>query len=168
MIRAKTGPLLLVLLLSLALLHGCGGGGGGGSETGVDPIEVEINAVLDGFLTTLNNQNYSGSMEFIDSNLQYRRLGDTTVYPYSGYQTFLKSFLEGVSSLTVTLTERGITGFEDSAVARVQLSYHYLDSGNIERTYSENCEIVLERVSKWGIRSLSGYNLEGLRFPPAP
>lgn len=161
---------LLSLLLALVLLAGCGGGGGGGGTggTGADPIEVEVGTVLDGFTTALQSQNLTSSLEFVDSNLQYRRLGSTNVLAYNEFQTVLQTFLAGVSSVSVTLTDRGITGDDDAAIVRARLSYSYLDAGNTPRTYSEDCELVLEKVSKWGIRSLSGYNLDGLRFPPAP
>lgn len=152
----------------LALL-GCGGGGGGSGGTGVDPIEVEVGPIIDAFFVNHSTNNLSGAMEYIDSNLVYRRKGDETFYQYSQYKNFLEKFLTGAASITISISNRYIvSNGEDSASVGGTLTYSYLDSKKVLQQYSETCEIVMERVSKWGIKNITGHALDGLNYPPTP
>lgn len=163
--------LLALSLIVLALNIGCSGGGGGTGGTGVDPIEVEINAEIDTFLAGLNARNLDQAMGEVDSNLQYSRAGSVLgVYlGYTDFRNHLSAFLSGVSSVTVKLESRGVVP-DGESLARVRgtLTYSYRDSAGTVRNATEDCEMYWERVARWGIKRLSGFNLVGLAFPPAP
>jgi len=158
-----------ILFLVLIVLLGCGGGGGGSDVgTGIDPIEVEVGAALDSFLKAVNDKHLTEAMSWIDSNIQYRRANSTAIYTYNGFKSFLSDFLAKAASVSVQLRNRGIVpDGENNATIRGSLVWECRDASGTFETKTENCEIAFERVSKWGIRSLSGFNLEGLYFPPS-
>ncbi len=164
-----TGKFCFAVLICL-LITGCGGGGGGGGNgTGVDPVEIEVGVAMDVFLKAVAERNLTGAMGQVDSNLQYRRSGLTGPLGYNNFQGYLSAFIASASSITIELQNRGITPGETAAVVRGSLVYSYLDSSGVRRSPpAENCEVGFERSTKWGINLISGFDLAGLAFPPAP
>lgn len=156
--------------IALLLTIGCGGGGGGGSDgTGLDPIEVEVGAELDKVLGAMSSRNLDQAMAGFDSNLQYFRAGSETPLGYSTFRTQLSAFLSGAASITVEIVSRSVVpNGEDAATVRGSLVYSYRDSQGAAKSGQEDCEMVWERVSRWGIKRLSGYSLARLAFPPVP
>jgi len=162
--------LLAIGFIGLLLMVGCSGGGGGGSTgTGLDPIEVEVGTELDAVLAGMNARNLDQAMAGIDSNLQYFRSGSTTPLSYSVFRDKLSAFLTGAASITVSVVSRSVVpAGESAATVRGTLVYTYRDSTGLAKSGQEECEMSWERVSRWGVKRLSGFNLAGLAFPPAP
>lgn len=168
--RSIVGAFLPLCLL-VFFLTGCGGGGGGGGQggTGVDPIEVEVGAALDVFLASLSAENLVQSMESIDPKLVYRRANPVKMEGYDAFQTYLGDFFGKAASITVELRDRGITpNGEESAIIRATLYYAYTDNTGTRKEASEFCEIVMDKIAKWRIRSFTDRDFDkGLVFPPA-
>lgn len=167
------GTCLAVLIALAALLQitGCGGGGGGStsSGTGVDPVEVEVQAALNSFLSAVSKNDTDGAMSWVDSNLKYQRGNPTSFYGISEFRNYLTEFLNGATGITIEVKSPGITpDGENSAIVRGSLVCHYIDNASQSHDLVENVEFGFERVAKWGILRLSGFNLAGLAFPPVP
>jgi hypothetical protein len=158
-------PLLLACFLTLL---GCGGGGGGTGGTGVDPIETEVYALLDGFCSSVSARNADAAMAWVDSNLQYFRSGSTTPESFNQFRTRLTSFLQQNASVTLELRDRGLVpGGENAAAVPCLLFCRYTDAQGQVKTLEEKAEFRCERVTRWGIRLMSGFNQQGgIQFPP--
>jgi len=158
---------LFVILLGCAgyLTLGCGSNSGE-SANGVDPIEVEVGASLDAFFASVAARNLEAAMTQVDSNLQYYRAGSSAPLGYVDFTVQLSGFISKAASITLLINDRGIVADgENTARVRGILVCQYYTGGSLQ-TLQETCEILYERVSRWGIRSLSRYNQEGMSFPP--
>ncbi len=152
-------------------LVGCGGGGGGGSssDVGVDPIEVEIRAQLQGFAASVAARDGAGAMRtWADSQFVCLRATGAPPENYSSFEARLTQFLNGVASVSLTFPDLGVIGNDLGATARGHWQIVYQTPGGQPQTLLEEIQISLEREVKWGIVSISGPNLAySVNFPPA-
>lgn len=163
----------IILPLVLLILTGCGGGGGGSGSTGTSPEELEVQAVLDSFSSSVRAGNLAAAMANFDTNLKYYPVNPAVPGGYEDYLKFrerLEAFFQGVTITEFTLTSNGISaGMEDVAMARAQLRCVYLQ-GSTAKEINEPIEMKLERVSKWGIIEIYQYDSligqTGMSFPP--
>jgi hypothetical protein len=161
------------LPLLLMLLTGCGGGGGGASSTGTSPEELEVQAVLDAFSSSVRAGNLAATMANFDTNLKYYPANPALPGGFEDYLKFrerLDAFFQGVTITEFSLTSNGISaGMEDVAMARAQLRCVYIQ-GATTKEINEPIEMKLERVSKWGIIEMYQYDSlvgqTGMSFPP--
>lgn len=164
--------LLLVGLFFFLALTGCGGGGSG-STAGASPSELEIQAVIDSFATSVKSQNVSSVMENFDTNLKYYPVNPAVVGGYEDYNQFrsrLANFFTGATVTDFKMNSIGIdAGMENVAMARGSLSCSYSVNGQAKEL-NEQVEMKLERVSRWGITEIYAYDSAvgqtGMLFPP--
>lgn len=161
--------LLFIFLLNLT---GCGGSNSSGS-IGTSPEEVEVQAVLDSFSSSVRKENLTEALANFDTNLKYYPANPAVTGSYEDYLKFrdrLEAFFKGATVTEFTLTSNGISvSMEDMATVRAQLHCKYLQ-GNTVKEITEPIEMKLEKVSKWGIIEMYRYdNLvgqTGMSFPP--
>jgi hypothetical protein len=166
---------VLFLILSATLLTACGGGGGS-SATSVSPVELEIRDSIAAVATAIDSEDATAAMNGFDSNLKYYPTNPSVIGGYEDYNNFktrLENFFSGAIVKQFTIETLGVdVGIETTAMARGTLSCSYTDSNGIDRQLTEQIEMKLERVGKWGITEIYAYDtavgLTGMKFPPQP
>lgn len=156
----------------LVIFSGCGGGGGS-SATAVSPEELEVQAVLDSFAGAVRAQNLAAVMENFDTNLRYYPANPAIPGSFEDFVKFrdrVNNFFTKATLTEFSLTSSGISaGMENIAMARAELKCVY-QQGTTSAEFSEQIEMKLERVSKWGIIEIYRYDnvvgQSGMTFPP--
>lgn len=166
-VRMLFHSLIIPILAITVIMAGCGGGSGG-SVTGVDPLELEIAAILDAFAVQVSNQNLDGSMEFIDSNIQYFPKTKPGFEGFTAFRNKLKLMFDNTASVNLSFpsSEYSISVESERYVVltgTLVCTFHDLQGAGHE--IREQCEIHFEHVQKWGIKTLSGRLQTGLQFP---
>ena len=163
------GIVVAVSLLAL-VSSGCSVGSGIAGGTGVDPVELEIRSRIQSFAAAISEKNITKVEEHLDSNLQFHYSHESSPQGLTFLRTRLNSFFQKTAAVTVLFPDEEIDilpGGEGTARFRGQMICVYTRlSDGVTMSFVENWEIGWEQEIKWGIKVLSGFNLEKLSFPP--
>ncbi len=163
--------LLIISVIATSLLViGCGGGGGGDTASTLDPDQLEVAAVVDGFAAAVRAENLTDAGTFLDSNLKYKRVGDISEVGSDKFTARLKTFFAGAIIENFQITNIGIILVDDTvATGRADLSLTYTDNNGVAKpAIVENIEMAFERASGgvWGLLEFGVYSGKGSAFPP--
>lgn len=161
--------LILTVIAASLFVSGCGGGGGDTAST-LDPDQLEVAAVVDGFAAAVRAENLDDAKTFLDSNLSYQRVGGITEVGMDAFLKRLETFFAAAKIESFQIAETGIVLVTDTvATGRADLSLTYTDNNGVKKpAIVENIEMTFERASGgiWGLLEFGVYSGKGSAFPP--
>lgn len=162
--------LIMVLIAAGLFISGCGGGGGGDGVSTLDPDQLEVAAVVDGFSTAVRAENLADAKVFLDTNLEYKRVGNISEVGADKFLARLNTFFTDAIIESFQITNIGIILVSDTiATGRADLSLTYTDKNGVAKpAVTENIEMTFERASggPWGLLKFGKYSGSGSSFPP--
>ncbi|MBF0409692.1 MAG: hypothetical protein HQM10_20295 [Candidatus Riflebacteria bacterium] len=154
----------------LFIINGCSGGGSSSSTSnglGNDPIEQEINVLLNDFFNKISRKSNDEALAIISDSLLYYRSGYRNSFSKNKFKDTLNTFTGSCSSITAILSETSVIPFSENYVrVRGLLTTNFASDISSKTSVVEFCDIEIERISSWQIKLFSGKDFSGINFPP--
>jgi len=170
---------LQVLLGGLLLigLFGCGGGGGGAGPdgtTGISPMEVEVQSVVNSFISRLNAAAANPAtlaLTELDASFVCLHVSSPAPLTHTKFSLALQNFFNPANTASASIVFAPITVYplgEFRAKAFGTLSYSYFDQkAGVVKNASDSAQFELELAQTWKIVSLSDRDFaKPVTFPP--